>query len=136
MQKPKIYKLTQSAEIDMVEIFDYSSEEHGVIQAENYINKLYSRFQWLVDNPKLGTDRDELKEGYKSYFQGKHTIFYREVVAGIEIIGIPHQSEDIEQHFEIDHLKTQHKNLLADLDKEQQSAQEKTPEVTNDDLDL
>ncbi len=126
---PRNYKLTQSAELDMEEIFNYSIEEHGVNQAENYTNKLYNRFEWLVDNLKLGTDRDEIKEGYKSYFEGKHTIFYREVVEGIEIIGIPHQSEDIEKHFELDHLKAQHKNLLDELTKEQQSTLEKTPDL-------
>jgi len=103
MRRRKIYKLTKSAELDMEEIFNYTIDTHGANQAENYTNKLYSRFEWLADNPKLGLNRDEIKKGYLSYFQGSHTVFYREVEQGIEIIGIPHQSEDFEQHFEIDH---------------------------------
>ncbi len=115
MQKRKTYNLSPSAELAMEEIFDYTIEAYGVNQAENYTNKLYSRFEWLAENAHLGNERDEVKEGYLSYFQGKHTIFYRDAKDGIEIIGIPHQSEDIEQHFEIDNPNPSYKDLLDEL---------------------
>jgi len=50
--------------------------------------------------PLFRKKRDEVKEGYQSYFQGSHTIFYREIGEDIEILGIPHQNEDIELHVE------------------------------------
>jgi len=57
--------------------------------------------KWLAENPHFGTERDEVKEGYLSYFQGSHTIFYRETEEGIEIVDIPHQKEDVIQHLDI-----------------------------------
>jgi len=98
------FELSPEAENDFEYIGRTTQEKWGVKQRNKYLNEMDNRFQWLADNPKLGLNRDEIKKGYLSYFQGKHTIFYRETMAGIEIIGISHQSEDIEQHFEIDNL--------------------------------
>jgi len=38
----------------------------------------------------------EIKPGYRSVAEGKHVIFYRVSDAGVEILGIPHSSMDIE----------------------------------------
>jgi len=73
-------------------------------QAEKYMTQLENRFEWLVKNPDIGMDRKELKEGYRSYFEGKHTIFYRKSKIGIEIIGVPNQSEDVIQHMSINDI--------------------------------
>lgn len=45
----------------------------------------------------LGRSRDEVKEGYRSFNEGSHIIFYRVAESAIEIIGIPHKNMDIEQ---------------------------------------
>ncbi len=99
------YKLSELSQNDLTNIRDYSIETWGEKQAEKYMGQLESRFEWLVVNPKLGLERDEIKEGYQSYFEGKHTIFYRETSEGIEIIGVPSQSEDVIQHLSIEHTQ-------------------------------
>jgi len=106
MQETKIYRLSALAELDIEEIFDYTINEYGQNQADKYTTELYSRFQWLADNPKTGLNRDEVKEGYRSYFQGSHSIFFREASEGIEIIGIVHQSKDIERNFDLDKMNS------------------------------
>jgi len=113
--KKKKYNLTLQAEENIKEIWNYSVDQWGEDQAKKYGEQLEHRFEWLADNAHLGKERDEVKEGYLSYFQRKHTIFYREAKDGIEIIGIPHQSEDVEQHFDIDNLNPSYKNLLDQL---------------------
>jgi len=134
MEKTKIYRLSPLAEFDIEEIFDYTINMHGQNQADKYTSELYSRFEWLSNSPELGLNRDELTEGYKSYFQGKHTIFYSETTEGIEIIRIIGQSEDVERHFEVDNLEPSYKDLL---DQSGVSDEElKTPEQANDDLEL
>ena len=100
MQKTNNYKLTLLAETDLENIFDYTIDRWGEKQATDYTNKLFKRFEQLADNPSLGKKRDEIYEGYFSYFEGSHTIFFRLKGRDIEIIGIPHQNEDIELHFE------------------------------------
>jgi len=135
----KKYNLTVQAEEDIKEIWHYSVDRWGEELAEKYSEQLEHRFEWLVENTHLGKERDEVKEGYKSYFQGKHTIFYRITSVGIEVIGIPHQSEDIERHFEIDNFDTPYKNLLDQFDKpdeEPKPTSGEAPQQANDDLEL
>jgi len=78
----------------------------GEHQANKYINQMESRFEWLTTNSHLGAKRNEVKEGYLSYFEGKHTIFYRKAGEDIEIIGIPHQNEDVIKHLDIEEPTT------------------------------
>ena len=39
-----------------------------------------------------------MKEGYRSFPQGRHVVFYVIASAGIEVIGIVHQSVDVDAH--------------------------------------
>src|SRR5690606_1746926 len=54
--------------------------------------------RWLAGNPMLGRTRNEVKEGYRSFREGGHIVFYRVVEGTIEIIGVPHQNMDVEQN--------------------------------------
>jgi toxin ParE1/3/4 len=53
----------------------------------------------LAENPLSGRYRPEIKEGYYSYLQGSHVIFYMVRNGGIDILGIPHQQMDIAGYF-------------------------------------
>ena len=64
--------------------------------------RLRKRLRGLADNPLLGKARDEVKESYRSFHEGSHVIFYRMAGDDIEIIGILHQSMDVEQHLSIE----------------------------------
>ena len=57
------------------------------------------RFHWLAENPALGRPRPDVKEGYFSYPEGRHVIFYLIREGGIDIIGIPHQRMDVRNYF-------------------------------------
>jgi len=52
----------------------------------------------LAANPRLGRERDDVKAGYRSFPQGRHVVFYVIAPAGIEVIGIVHQSADVVAH--------------------------------------
>ena len=92
------FKLTPQAESDLIEIGIYTEERHGIKQRNTYLTQLDNRFQWLAENPGLGLNRDEVKEGYNSFLEGEHIIFYRIVGNNIAIIGIPHQRMDVKKH--------------------------------------
>jgi len=49
----------------------------------------------LVENPLLGKNREDIKEGYYCFPEGMHLVFYVIKDPQIEIIGVPHQSMDI-----------------------------------------
>lgn len=48
----------------------------------------------------LGRARDDLSPGCRSFPQGRHAIFYEVTELGIVIIGILHQSMDVQTHFD------------------------------------
>jgi len=94
------YLLSQAAQQDTVSIRDYTMDTWGEEQTSIYLAQLEKRLEWLATNPELGKKRDEVKEGYRSYPEGRHIIFYRISKSGIEIIGVIHQSEDVDAHLD------------------------------------
>ncbi len=93
------YLLSESAQQDIISIRNYTMDTWGKAQARKYLTLLEQRLEWLADNPALGTKRNEVKEGYISFPEGRHIIFYRIAESGIEVMGVIHQSEDIDTHF-------------------------------------
>ncbi len=94
------YSIHKLAEDDLEKIWLYTNDEWGVKQADKYIRLLISRFTWILENPLLGKKRDDVKSDYYCFPEGIHLIFYMITKAGIDIIGIPHQSMDIVTHLE------------------------------------
>lgn len=93
------YLLSESAQQDIISIRDYTMQIWGKEQTSKYLTQLKQRLEWLAESPALGQKRDEIKEGYISFPEGRHVIFYRYAEGGIEVMGIVHQSEDIDTHF-------------------------------------
>ena len=82
---------------DIKKIGRYTHKKWGIKQRDKYLLGLEQRFQWLADNPKIGSNRDEIKEGYHSFLYEKHTVFYTIATNGdVNIIGIigPGQSSN------------------------------------------
>lgn len=94
------YTLSPRAKQDIADIQKYTNEKWGNEQAKQYITLLRNKIRMLAKNPDLGKNRDDVKEGYRSFPEGQHIIFYRQVKDKIEILGIPHQSMDVLPHFE------------------------------------
>lgn len=93
------YQLRERAIEDLAEIWRYTAEHWGTEQADRYYHELIACFEAVTRNPQLGRVRDEIKAGYRSIPQGRHVVFYLIASSGIEIIGLPHQNEDVETHF-------------------------------------
>ena len=95
------YQLREHARADLAVIWQSTARHWGRLQADRYYNELIACFKALARNPHLGRTRDEIKPGYRSFPQGRHVVFYVVTLSSaVEIIGIPHQSEDVETYFE------------------------------------
>lgn len=92
------YRLSESARQDLISIRDYTRETWGRAQAVKYLAQLEQRLEWLAANPNLGRGRDEVRQGYFSFPEERHMIFYRIAENCIEVLGIVHQSEDVDTH--------------------------------------
>jgi len=93
------YVLSEAAQNDIISIQNYTLDTWGRAQTDKYLSKLEQRLEWLAKNQQLGKQRDDIKCGYMSFPEGRHIIFYRIAEHGIEVMGIVHQSEDIDVHF-------------------------------------
>lgn len=93
------FRITKRAKEDLVGIGRYTERVWGKKQRDKYLGELDACFHWLAKNAKLGRHRPEVHEGYYSFPQGSHVVFY--VIGGdhIDIIGIPHKSMDIGSFF-------------------------------------
>ena len=93
------YTLRKQAEAELESIWLYSYQEWGVEQADQYLHSLISRFSWLSENPLLGKHREDINADYYCFPEGMHLVFYKILEDGIDIIGVPHQSMDVDGYF-------------------------------------
>ncbi|MFI2744255.1 type II toxin-antitoxin system RelE/ParE family toxin [Zhouia sp. PK063] len=89
------YKLTQEADNDLDQIFDYTEVEFGFDQAVRYLTEIRMLFDKLVVTPNLGRSRNELRSHTFSITHQKHIIFYSIEPDSILIIRILHSSRDL-----------------------------------------
>ncbi len=95
----KIYILSEIADKDLEDIFDYTFDEFGFDQAEKYLLEFEEIFQNLIINPQIGKKRDEIKQGLYSFPKDNHIIFYRILDNHIRIVRVLHGSRDISKYF-------------------------------------
>lgn len=93
------YRVTPCARDDLKNIGRYTEQKWGKLQRNKYLKQLESRFEWLAENPLLGRSRSDVGEGFYSYPQAEHIVFYRCGLEVIEIIGVLHQEMDVLHYF-------------------------------------
>ena len=94
----KIYILSEIADKDLEDIFDYTFDEFGFDQAEKYLLEIEEIFQNLIINPQIEKKRDEIKQGLYSFPKDNHIIFYRILDNHIRIVRVLHGSRDISKY--------------------------------------
>jgi toxin ParE1/3/4 len=85
--------------MDLINIGRYTYNRWGKQQRNKYLRNLDEQFHRLAENPHLGRHRSDIHEGYYSFAQGLHLIFYIIHDNGIDIIGVPHSHMDIQNFF-------------------------------------
>jgi toxin ParE1/3/4 len=76
-----------------------------------YLSQLEA-FHLLAQEPGRGRPCDEIRQGYRKYYVGRHVIFYRQAGPDIEIIRILHERIDIDSDYPSESL------LQQDIDDE------------------
>lgn len=95
------FRITPRAAGDLRVIARYTLRTWGRKQREAYLREMDKRFALLAENPSLGKPRPDIREGYRSYPQGSHVIFYLVREACIDIIGVVHQRMDVSSYFSL-----------------------------------
>ena len=86
------------AEEDLIGIWCYAFEKWGVEQADDYLDQLNEGIAILAENPKIGTNCDQLRRGYRRYHIKHHMVYYRINPSQIDIVRILHEDMDSERH--------------------------------------
>ena len=89
------YEITETAEKDLNEIFDYTEKEFGFDQAVKYLLDIDDKFDLLSEQPELGKKRDEIRLELRSLVHESHVIFYRVLNNRVRIIRVLHGSRDL-----------------------------------------
>jgi toxin ParE1/3/4 len=87
--------LSEAADADLEDIFDYTLEEFGLGQAVSYVSEFDDSFETISKNPEIGRKREEIREELRSLAKDKHVIFYRILSDHIRIVRILHGSRDL-----------------------------------------
>lgn len=95
----RFYILSEAADEDLEDIFNFTLNKFGFAQAEKYLLEIDDIFQNLIKNPELGKSRNEIKKGLYSFPKDNHVIFYRILEDHIRIVRVLHGSRDIPQYF-------------------------------------
>ncbi len=96
----KSFLLSNDADADLDEIFDYTESEYDFNQASKYLSNLDSLFEKLVENPNLGRERKELTKGVYSIVEQEHIIFYEIREDYVLIVRVLHGRRDIPKFIE------------------------------------
>ena len=96
---PELVRITPRARDDLKNIGRYTERTWGKAQRNLYLKSLEKRFHWLAENPLLGKQRTDICEGYYSFPEGQHVVFYLIGSNAIDIIGIPHKDMDTISYF-------------------------------------
>ncbi|WP_040726107.1 type II toxin-antitoxin system RelE/ParE family toxin [Thiomicrorhabdus sp. Kp2] len=82
------------AQSDIFGIFNYTLENWGEKQAQNYLMILKKALQALRERPLKGKVRPDLNSNIRSIIVEKHIVYYRQQEKVLEIVRILHGRQD------------------------------------------
>jgi len=88
--------ITERADFDLDDIGDYIAEQSGDERAEAVLLTIDEKIRLHATMPLAGRQRDELREGVRSFPVYNYVVFYRPLANGIRIIRILHGSRDLD----------------------------------------
>ena len=92
----KVYFRPQ-AEAELIALYEYISNQAGVIVAGGYIDRIEAACLALSSFPKRGTQRDDILPGLRTIgFERRVTIAFRVLKTGVEIVTIAYGGRDFE----------------------------------------
>lgn len=87
--------LSQEADNDIEDIFQYGENRFGSSQAIEYLMALNNHLKAIAENPHIGKERNEIKEGLFSFPLNSHVIFYCKMNGYIRIIRMLYGGRDL-----------------------------------------
>ena len=64
------------------------------ISADDYLGRIHQVCLLIADNPAMGVERDELRDGVRSFPVENHVVFYRAEDKGIVVLRVWPSAQD------------------------------------------
>ncbi|MGE4064644.1 MAG: type II toxin-antitoxin system RelE/ParE family toxin [Rhodospirillaceae bacterium] len=92
------FRLSPAAERDLEQIWLYTRQQWGQMQAERYIDMLESALAELAAAPQGAAACDHIRRGYCRRYIEHHAIYFQITAYGIAVIRILHERADAPRH--------------------------------------
>ena len=86
------------AEQDYRDIWRYIAADN-VDAADRLLLRIDSKLELYSENPRMGTSRDSMAPGLRSFPVGNYVVFYRIVPEVIELVRVLHGARDLRRLF-------------------------------------
>ncbi len=93
------YQLTNKAEIEIEEIYEYSIINFGLARARKYVLGLHEKFELLADNQTFGIDYSFINIDIYRYEYLSHSIYYQCLRDEILVVRVLGNKQDPARHF-------------------------------------
>ena len=94
------YRITESAYIDLDNIWLYTFEKWSENQANKYFESIIQEIELMSENPQKAKEMSQVKSNYFYFRALSHYVFFKYGNDKIEIIRILHKMMDFSQHLE------------------------------------
>ena len=91
-------QFTPAAQADLDQIWEYSVERWGKVQAVRYVRDLQATCKALAEGRQSGRSAEDIRHGYRKAACGGHILFYRLTDEALVAVRILHQRMDVERH--------------------------------------
>lgn len=89
------FRLSERAERDLIEIYDFTEQTFGAYQAAAYHAGLERMFDLLASFPRIGRAIDEIAPGFRRFRFQAHFVFYTEEPEFVLIRAVFHRAREI-----------------------------------------
>lgn len=86
------------AEQDYREIWRYIAADNPDA-ADRFLRKIDSKLELFAKYPAMGTARDKLLPGVRSFPVGNYLVFYRAIPDGIDLVRVLHGARNLKRLF-------------------------------------
>ena len=93
------FRVSESAERDLEEIFIYWAERVSNSVADRVVDDIVDRFRLLGEFPEAGKPVDSIAAGIKCFPVGKYLIYYRRERQTTDILHVFHSARDQNRAF-------------------------------------
>lgn len=92
------YRLSNAADLDLTDIYTYTFEKFGAIQADSYFDALETSLIRLANNPALGKEISDIRPGYRRFIHQRHAVYYQSFSDHILIVRVLGPGMSFEKH--------------------------------------